>query len=60
MTQAANANRVPMPVAAAARECLSLARARGWGGQDFSALLDALCESAGIEPVRFSDRAGAD
>ncbi len=60
VTQAANANRVPMPVAAAARECLSLARARGWGGQDFSALLDALCESAGIEPVRFSDRGGAD
>ncbi len=50
--QAANADRVPMPVAAAARECLSLARARGWGGKDFSALLDALCESAGIEQVR--------
>ncbi len=55
VTQAANACRVPMPVAAAARECLSLARARGWGGNDFSALLDALCDSAGIEQVRFSE-----
>lgn len=60
VTQAANASRVPMPVAAAARECLSLARARGWGGYDFSALLDALCESAGIEQVRFPAADGAD
>ena len=60
VTQAANASRVPMPVAAAARECLSLARARGWGGYDFSALLDALCESAGIEQVRLPAGGGAD
>ena len=60
VTQAANAGRVPMPVAAAARECLSLARARGWGGYDFSALLDALCESAGIETVRLPAAGGAD
>ena len=51
---AANAGRVPMTIAAAARESLSLARARGWGGKDFSALLDALCEAAGLEKVRFS------
>jgi len=50
---AANAGRVPMSIGAAARESLSLARARGWGGNDFSALLDALCESAGIDKVRF-------
>ena len=49
---AANAGRVPMAIGAAARESLSLARARGWGDKDFSALLDALCESAGIEKVR--------
>jgi 4-hydroxybutyrate dehydrogenase/sulfolactaldehyde 3-reductase len=50
---AANAGRVPMAIGAAARESLSLARARDWGGKDFSALLDALCETAGLEKVRF-------
>jgi 4-hydroxybutyrate dehydrogenase/sulfolactaldehyde 3-reductase len=51
---AANAGQVPMAIAAAARESLSLARARGWGGKDFSALLDALCEAANLEKVRFN------
>ena len=37
-----------------ARERLSLARARGWGGKDFSALPDALCERCGAPPVRFA------
>ena len=41
---AANAAKVPMPVAAAAREAFSAARASGFGGQDFSAMVDALCE----------------
>jgi 4-hydroxybutyrate dehydrogenase/sulfolactaldehyde 3-reductase len=50
---AANAGRVPMSIGAAARESLSMARARGWGGKDFSALLDALCETAGLDKVRF-------
>jgi 4-hydroxybutyrate dehydrogenase/sulfolactaldehyde 3-reductase len=50
---AANAGRVPMAIGAAARESLSAARAAGWGGKDFSALLDALCEAAGLEKVRF-------
>ena len=50
---AANAGRVPMAIGAAARESLSMARARGWGSKDFSALLDALCEAAGLEKVRF-------
>jgi 4-hydroxybutyrate dehydrogenase/sulfolactaldehyde 3-reductase len=50
---AANAGRVPMAIGAAARESLSMARARGWGGKDFSALLDVLCETAGLEKVRF-------
>jgi len=49
---AANAGQVPMAIGAAARESLSMARARGWGGKDFSALLDALCESAGLEKPR--------
>jgi 4-hydroxybutyrate dehydrogenase/sulfolactaldehyde 3-reductase len=46
---AANAAKVPMPIAAVARECFSLARARGHGGDDFSAMLDSLCDAAGIE-----------
>ena len=50
---ATNAGRVPMAIGAAARESLSMARARDWGGKDFSALLDALCETAGLEKVRF-------
>ncbi len=50
---AANAAQVPMPMAAAAREAFSLARAAGFGGKDFSAMLDALCETARIEKPRF-------
>ena len=50
--EAANAARVPLPVAAAGRETLSSARARGYGGRDFSALLDAQCALAGVEPPR--------
>ena len=46
---AANAVKVPMPMAAAAREAFSTARARGFGGKDFSAMVDALCDLAGIE-----------
>ncbi len=49
---AANAARVPMPMAAAAREAFSVARARGFGGQDFSAMVDAACDVAGIEKAR--------
>lgn len=50
--QAANADRVPMSIGAAARESLNLARARGWGDKDFSALLDAQCEAADVPVVR--------
>lgn len=49
---AANAARVPLPVAAAAREAFSTARARGCGGQDFSAMADVLCDIAQIERPR--------
>ncbi|GJD53668.1 3-sulfolactaldehyde reductase [Methylobacterium crusticola] len=52
IVEAANAARVPMPVAAAAREAFSAARASGFGGQDFSAMVDALCALAGIEKPR--------
>jgi len=55
IVEAANAAKVPMPVAAAAREAFSTARARGFGGKDFSAMVDALCEIAGIEKPRLSN-----
>ncbi len=48
----ASAAKVPMPVAAAAREFFSLARASGDGGNDFSSIVDTLCEMAGIEKPR--------
>jgi 4-hydroxybutyrate dehydrogenase/sulfolactaldehyde 3-reductase len=49
---AANAARVPVPIAAAAREAFSIARVRGHGGKDFSAMVDVLCDIAGIEKPR--------
>jgi len=49
---AANATRVPMPVAAAAREAFSAARARGYGNQDFSAMVDVLCDLVQVERAR--------
>ena len=52
IVEAANAARVPMPMAAAAREAFSVARSRGFGGQDFSAMVDAACDVAGIEKPR--------
>jgi 4-hydroxybutyrate dehydrogenase / sulfolactaldehyde 3-reductase len=52
IVSAANAAKVPMPVGAAARECFSAARAAGHGAKDFSAMVDALCEAAGIEKPR--------
>jgi 4-hydroxybutyrate dehydrogenase/sulfolactaldehyde 3-reductase len=52
IVDAANANHVPMPVGAAAREAFSAARSRGFGDKDFSAMVDALCDLAGIEKPR--------
>jgi 4-hydroxybutyrate dehydrogenase / sulfolactaldehyde 3-reductase len=52
VTDAANAGKVPMPVAAVAREAFSLARSRGFGGKDFSAMIDVLCELANIDKPR--------
>jgi 4-hydroxybutyrate dehydrogenase/sulfolactaldehyde 3-reductase len=49
---AAQAAKLPLPVAAAAREMFTAARARGHGGQDFSAMLDAFCGIAAVEPPR--------
>jgi 4-hydroxybutyrate dehydrogenase/sulfolactaldehyde 3-reductase len=52
IVDAANAAKVPVPIAAAAREAFSTARAEGHGAKDFSAMVDALCERAGITPPR--------
>ncbi len=49
---AAQAAKVTMPVAAAAREMFTLARAMGYGGADFSCMADALCDEDGIERPR--------
>ncbi|TPG59653.1 NAD(P)-dependent oxidoreductase [Roseomonas nepalensis] len=52
IVDAGNAERVPLPMAAAGRETLSSARARGFGGKDFSALLDAQCDLSALPPPR--------
>lgn len=49
----ASALKVPLAMGAVARECLQLARSRGLGGKDFSALLDAWCDLAGVAAPRF-------
>jgi 4-hydroxybutyrate dehydrogenase/sulfolactaldehyde 3-reductase len=54
IVEAGNAARVPMPVAAAAREAFSTARGRGYGAKDFSAMVDVLCELADIKKARLS------
>lgn len=53
---AANAAKVPMPVAAAARESFTLARAAGYGGIDFSGMADALCDLAKIPRARLAPK----
>jgi 4-hydroxybutyrate dehydrogenase / sulfolactaldehyde 3-reductase len=51
---AANHAKVPLPVAAAAREMFSVARAGPYAQCDFSAMIDVLCDLAGIEKPRFA------
>lgn len=55
VVNAANAARVPMPMAAAAREAFSTARSRGFGGKDFSAMVDVLCDLASINKARLPE-----
>ena len=52
IVEAANAAQVPLAVGAAAREAFSSARSRGYGSQDFSAMVDALCDLARIDKPR--------
>jgi 4-hydroxybutyrate dehydrogenase/sulfolactaldehyde 3-reductase len=54
IVDAANAAKVPVPIAAAARESFSGARSGGHGAQDFSAMVDVLCDRAGIARPRLS------
>lgn len=49
---AADAVRVSMPMGAAARDAFSRARARDFGGKDFSAMLDAQCDAVGLVAPR--------
>lgn len=52
IVEAANAAKVPMPVGAMAREAFSIARTRGYGGKDFSAMVDSLCDLTGTDKPR--------
>ena len=52
IVNAANAAMVPLPIGAAARESLSLARTTPYRAKDFSSLLDHWCERAGIGKPR--------
>ena len=54
IVDAANDARVPVLVAAAAREAFSTARSEGYGAKDFSVVVDALCTRAGIAKPRLS------
>ena len=56
IVEAANEANVPMPIGTLTREQYGNARARGDGGKDFSAMVDSLCESAGIEKPRLEAR----
>ena len=51
---AANNAKLPLPVAAAAREMFSLARTGQYAQSDFSAMIDVLCDIAGLEKPRFA------
>jgi len=52
IVESANAAGVPMSVGAAAREAFNTARSRGYGADDFSVMVDALCDLAGIAKPR--------
>jgi 4-hydroxybutyrate dehydrogenase / sulfolactaldehyde 3-reductase len=51
---AANQAKLPLPVAAAAREVFSAARAGRYAQADFSAMVDVLCDLAGVEKPRLA------
>jgi 4-hydroxybutyrate dehydrogenase/sulfolactaldehyde 3-reductase len=54
IVDAANAERVPVPIATVAREAYSAARGQGHGSKDFSAMVDVLCDLVSIERPRLT------
>jgi 4-hydroxybutyrate dehydrogenase/sulfolactaldehyde 3-reductase len=54
IVEAANASKVPVPIAAVAREAFSAARSGGYGNKDFSAMVDVLCDRAGVTKPRLA------
>jgi len=54
IVEAANAAKVPVPIAAVAREAFSQARSSGHADKDFSAMVDVLCDNAGIPRPRLA------
>jgi len=54
IVDAANAAKVPVPIAAVAREAYSAARGQGHGGKDFSAMVDIACDLGAIAKPRFA------
>ncbi len=54
IVEAAHAVNVPVPVAMVARQAFDAARSRGYGAKDFSAMVDVLCDQAGIRKARLS------
>jgi 4-hydroxybutyrate dehydrogenase / sulfolactaldehyde 3-reductase len=57
IVDAANAVKVPVPVAAVAREAFSMARSHGYGAKDFSSIVDVLCDIAHIDKPRLPNTA---
>jgi 4-hydroxybutyrate dehydrogenase/sulfolactaldehyde 3-reductase len=55
IVEAANAAKVPVPIAAVAREAFSHARSSGHADKDFSAMVDVLCDGAGIPRARLKN-----
>ncbi|WP_408154780.1 NAD(P)-dependent oxidoreductase [Herbaspirillum lusitanum] len=55
IVNAANSAKSPMPIGAAAKEAFSTARARGFGGNDFSAMVDVLCDLSHTEKPRLKN-----
>jgi 4-hydroxybutyrate dehydrogenase / sulfolactaldehyde 3-reductase len=56
IVNSANAHRVALPIGAAARESISLARSTPYHEKDFSAMLDFWCEHAGLKKLRLGKR----
>ena len=52
IVEAADAVNVPVPVAMVAHQAFERARSLGYGARDFSAMVDVLCDQAGIEKAR--------